>query len=490
MASRGRWARTCSRRLVLCLPLVVAGLLTVRPGLAQSTSGSWSTIAPMPTGRTFLAAATVPNGRIYAIGGSNSSSLLNSVEAYDPATNTWDCSVGDPSSGCSSATIAPMPTARAWLAVATGANGRIYAIGGGTVGAAFSTMEAYDPATNTWSTLAPMPTPRFGLAAASGPDGRIYAVGGRNPSTVFNTVEAYDPATNTWACSAGDTSPGCSSTTLAPMPTARAFLAAAAGPDGRIYAIGGDNASSLDTVEAYDPATNTWSRMAPMPTPRGELAAATGADGRIYAIGGASLIGGVIGASLNTVEAYDPVSNSWNAVAPLLTPRTDPAAATGRDGRIYTLGGYNSGSLLNLNTVEVYTPQTASPISSPPFTPVPVPSATPMPTPGVVTVVSAASGTGPASFTVRFSSRLPGQGEVYFGSGPGCVGLVEVATRDLYPGATQHAVEVTGNDLPGTVGDNGIIPGVTYWFEVVTVTGSGMEVDNNAGRCYSVTIPT
>jgi hypothetical protein len=48
---------------------------------------------------------------------------------------------------------------------------------------------------------------------------------------------------------------------------------------------------------------------------------------------------------------------------------------------------------------------------------------------------------------------------------------------------------VTGNDLPGTVGDNGIIPGVTYWFEVVTVTRSGVEVDTNTGHCYNVTIP-
>src|SRR5437899_2646906 len=45
-----------------------------------------------------------------------------------------------------------------------------------------------------------------------------------------------------------------------------------------------------------------------------------------------------------------------------------------------------------------------------------------------------------ASFTVRFSSALPGQGEVYFGPGPGCSDLVEVATQDLHPETTQHEV--------------------------------------------------
>ena len=94
-----------------------------------------------------------------------------------------------------------------------------------------------------------------------------------------------------------------------------------------------------------------------------------------------------------------------------------------------------------------------------------------------------------ASFGVSFVSSAPGQGYVYFGSGPGCSGLVEVATQDYSAGTVQHSVVVTGNDLPGTVGDNGITPGATYWFEALTLTSSGMEVDNNDGTCYSVTIP-
>jgi hypothetical protein len=50
-------------------------------------------------------------------------------------------------------------------------------------------------------------------------------------------------------------------------------------------------------------------------------------------------------------------------------------------------------------------------------------------------------------------------------------------------------VVVTGNDLPGTVGSNGLQPGATYWFEPVTVTRSGTEIDDNGGHCYSVTLP-
>jgi lysophospholipase L1-like esterase len=83
-----------------------------------------------------------------------------------------------------------------------------------------------------------------------------------------------------------------------------------------------------------------------------------------------------------------------------------------------------------------------------------------------------------------------GTGEVYFGSGPGCTGLVEVATRDLQPaGSTTHIVYVTGNDLPGTVGDIGIVPGVKYQYEAVTVGSGGGTTDNNGGKCYTGMLP-
>lgn len=95
-----------------------------------------------------------------------------------------------------------------------------------------------------------------------------------------------------------------------------------------------------------------------------------------------------------------------------------------------------------------------------------------------------------ASFTATFASVLPGNGLIYFGSSPGCTGLVETATMDGGTGTISHSVAVRGNDMPGTVGDNGIVPGVTYWFEAVTVTRAGEEIDNNDGKCYSVTIPT
>src|SRR5205085_770865 len=110
---------------------------------------------------------------------------------------------------------------------------------------------------NTWTTVASLPDPRSLLAAATGPDGRIYVIGGLiyDPDrNTISTVYAYTPSTNTWA-------------QVASLPAPRSHLAATTGPDGRLYALGGDRQDSdnaLVTVTAYTavpPSTGTASTM-------------------------------------------------------------------------------------------------------------------------------------------------------------------------------------------------------------------------------------
>jgi len=309
----------------------------------------------MPTARLALSAVTGHDGKIYAIGGATYvNNPVVTVEAYDPASNSWS-------------TEAPLPTRQTHFGAAAGPDGKIYAIGGDDGSNTVDTVEAYDPTSNSWSAEAPMPIARGDLAAATGHDGKIYAIGGDNNSSQgLDTVEAYDPATNSWS-------------TKAPMPAARVFLAAATGTDGKIYAIGGVDSlastNAVGTVEAYDPATNSWSTKAPMPTARAGLEAATGPDGKIYAIGGVDNPGSYSGQStlngdiVGTVEAYDPTTNSWTTKASMPTARYFLAAATGPDGKIYTIGGLDSGSAsvgtiagqgVGTSTVEAYDSTTNS----------------------------------------------------------------------------------------------------------------------------------
>jgi len=217
------------------------------------------------------------------------------------------------------------------------------------------TLSGSFSAGNLWAPMAPMPTAPRGFAAAA-VNGKIYAIGGYDPSNrnaSLSTVEVYDPATNTWRSS---TEPPGTPGAPAPMPTARGFLAAAA-VNGKIYAIGGDDGNIVNTVEVYDPATNTWRSSteppgtpgapAPMPTAQFKLAAAA-VNGKIYAIGG------VAGNALQTVEVYDPSSNSWSTAAGMLTARYGLAAADA-NGLIYAVGGEN---LSGVSTEQYSPPRT------------------------------------------------------------------------------------------------------------------------------------
>ena len=165
----------------------------------------------------------------------------------------------------------------------------------------------------SWTYKADMPTARSGLCVSM-VDGKIYAIGGGVwQQSLLSTVEAYDPVSDTW-------------TTKAPIPTARVFFSTCV-LDGKIFAIGGCpdpyNSSELSTVEAYDPTTDTWTRMMYMQVRRKALASAS-VNGKIYAIGGQPVAGW--DAPLSTVEEYDPrpavsmgcergrVSLWWNGV--------------------------------------------------------------------------------------------------------------------------------------------------------------------------------
>lgn len=263
--------------------------------------------------------ATGPDGLIYAIGGNSG---LNTVEAYSPAGNTWSAA---PS----------LSVGRWYLAAATGFNGRIYAIGGLVGGsAATSAVEAYTPGDSGWTMVAPLSSPRYGLTAVTAPNGNIYAIGGYDVTgAATSTVEMYSPEINIW-------------TPVAPLQRARAFAGAAVGSDGRIYVIGGwdDQGQALSSVEAYNPQTDTWSSVHDLPSARGDVGAAPGADGRIYVIGGRQLDpSGYPSIVLNDVEAYTPATDTWSLAAGLPQPSYYVGAATGVDGRVYAIGGADSG---------------------------------------------------------------------------------------------------------------------------------------------------
>src|SRR5439155_16060076 len=118
-----------------------------------------------------LGAATGKDGRIYAI--------ASNPEVYDPGSGAWSF-------------IAPLPTARSYLAGAAGGRGRIFALGGCCAPGALQEVDIYSPATNTWAVGPSMLLQRSTPGAAFGGDGRLYAVGGSDDTFNLRSAEVLD----------------------------------------------------------------------------------------------------------------------------------------------------------------------------------------------------------------------------------------------------------------------------------------------------------
>jgi N-acetylneuraminic acid mutarotase len=162
------------------------------------------------------------------------------------------------------------------------------------------------------------------LLASCGPNDSPTGPGG--PS------RAVAAAANTWSA-------------RAPLPTSRVSLAAAVINNGGqpiLYAIGGDDGDgvTLDRVDAYDFAANSWTGRAPLPARLEETNGAVVIGGKIYLSGGRDLDnsspGSDDGAPRRTLYVYSPAANSWTRKADM--PEPSIAGVSGAiNGQLYVL---------------------------------------------------------------------------------------------------------------------------------------------------------
>ena len=238
-------------------------------------------------------------------------------------------------------TLTPMPTARYGLGVAV-VDGKIYAIGGfgRPLGPYTNINEMYDPTTDTWTTRTPMPSSRanFGIAVVQN---KIYVIGGigyvEGVLKYPNTIEVYDPVTDTWETKSSSASP-------------REFLVANV-VNGKIYVTAGYVDSGyfpilVDRTEVYDPETDTWTTGASMPNFVGfgiaPNTASAVVDDVIYVV------------VSQTLRIYNPEIDTWSTSSSLLTPALNGPAAFATTGvfapkRVHVLAG---------NTHQIYDPET------------------------------------------------------------------------------------------------------------------------------------
>lgn len=283
---------------------------------------------PMNEARTLFGAARA-DGKIYAFGGVRADGYgFSGVECYDSNTDSW-------------INLQSMPGPKGWHRAVTAPDGKIYLFGGSNNGSPSKDVWAYNPVTNSWNTSIPqMPVEERDTVAVLGNDGIIYLFGGY---WNYSTVQAYNPSTKTWKMKSS-------------MPTGRWAAAGALGPDGKIYIVGGGCPGQPDwcvynTLEVYDPVTDSWKTKTPMPTARNYLGAAFGADGILYAIGGEIYGGGRTGIVYSVIEAYDPLTDTWEVAGNLPHELTliSGSVVTDNSGNIHILGGNTQHETINLH---------------------------------------------------------------------------------------------------------------------------------------------
>jgi len=169
-----------------------------------------------------------------------------------------------------------------------------------------------------WAPTESMAAPRSQHAAVELEDGRILVVGGTT-----ETPELFDLQTATWSQAAA---------TNSSYSSAEAVRLG----DGRVLVVGSNVGQDFDS-EIYDPATDSWAVTGQLNHDRFSHSAITLADGRVL------VAGGVWGEypqleAVETVEVFDPASESWTVIDTLDGMRIQPGLANLLDGTTVIVG--------------------------------------------------------------------------------------------------------------------------------------------------------
>ncbi|MBB6429242.1 Kelch repeat-containing protein [Algisphaera agarilytica] len=285
---------------------------------------TWTSVADLPIKIGHITASTfTANGRIFVVTGVTQNSVsTDTFFMYDPTTDTWT-------------SLPPAPVASQSPIVAH-IDGKIYLTGGDDSPGGISNKTYVLDLNESWFNLPSMPA-AMGEVAAGIIGDTLYIVGESNNSTL-----AYNIATGTWS----------GLNDLAQRPFIGHHHAAEV-IDGKLYLFGGLGGGSNGKVQIYDPVADSWTTGTDIPFATGSASSAL-IDGKVY------LASGIIGSSTTQQAAvYDPVLDSWTSIANIPDDANHAAAAT--DGsKFYVFGGRTGGNVVGdgFNTVQVYDPNT------------------------------------------------------------------------------------------------------------------------------------
>jgi len=414
--------------------------------LYSPATGQWTEIAGMKTARKGHFAALLQNGKVLVGGGKNASGLLASAELFDPANQSWILTgsmsksrfratatllsyasnaagnarngsvlaVGgesdsatildtaeyyDPATGIWKQTASKLFQARLAHTATLLNNGDVLVAGGyDSPFKPLTSAEIYDPLTDKWKTTDSLKTARFGHSTTLLANGKALVTGGiASNGAALDTTETFDIATRRWTAETGR------------MTAQRAFHTASLLPNGDVFVLGGFSSlqgEGSNKGDTYSPATKQWSAAGIFGEVRGAHTATLLANARVLAVGGAStgsLTNALASAELHDPasgqwltqpnspnqprhshtatllangkvliaggsdfngqmrfsELYDPATDTWTRTGDLLTSRSGHTATLLRNGKVLVTGGIQAGGTI-LDSAELFDPATGA----------------------------------------------------------------------------------------------------------------------------------
>jgi len=287
---------------------------------------AWESVGVTDATPVFWACAATEGYKIYHVGGlDNSGEVSSSLQIYDPDSDSWSAGTPPPTPVCGCA--------------ADYYDGRIY-VAGGFVDNSFNGTDAlqiYDIQQDAWSTGASLPDARGGLGGGF-IDGFLYTVGG-HPTDLFtddNPTYAYDPQADAWDDSLAE----------APlMGYMHCYSLGAAEAIGGMLYIGG-HFNAFDTFQYYDPSTDAWTPAPAMPVNAGKMSPlfANAGDMLFDVGGGAGIFAPTVG-----VYTFNLDSDEWSAYAESLGTATIGNSGVLVGDAIYSFGGTGDDSGFAMN---------------------------------------------------------------------------------------------------------------------------------------------
>lgn len=208
------------------------------------------------------------------------------------------------------------------------------------------TPSALAQADEAWGERAPMLLPRSEASVAE-LNGKIYFIGGYPGARITSdSVQVYDPQTDSWELGPP-----------LPLPLHHTMASVA---NGRLYVIGGEagNPTAGESVfqtgvYMLEEGADAWQTKAPMPTARSGGGSAV-IDGKIYVAGGRPPRG-------SDLAVYDPASDAWTVLPEIPTQRNHLGVAA-IDGLLYVAGGRFGGGVGSEMTdiMEIFDPATST----------------------------------------------------------------------------------------------------------------------------------